>query len=863
MDDRWGQIRQIFDSAIQRPPEERCNFVAGACRGDPSLIHEVESLLSSLDEADDFLEKPLLSIEPAFADGEGDVLEPGTLCGRYEIIEQIGEGGMGEVYLARDTDLDRKVALKLLAARILDDKDRAARFRQEAFSASALNHPNIVTIYEIGKWNQRDFIVAEYIEGLTLRSVLQQKQLSLGSALDVAAQAASALAAAHGAGVVHRDIKPENIMIRPDGLVKVLDFGIAKYLPSHEGPKALVETKVGEVIGTAAYMSPEQARGLEVDARTDVWSLGVILYEMAAGRLPFPGETRSDRIAAILEHDPPPLNKFNGKIPQQLERIVERALAKETKHRYSDIAEMAEEIHKLRGSAGDKLLSPLFLPARRSGTNRRLYLFAAALLLALAAGAAGLFYLLPGPERNTAGDRRSIAVLPLRPINESQRDELYEIGIADFLIQSLGNVDGFVVRPLGATRRYAGIDQDPIAAGREQQVDYVLASSYQIAGGRIRVISQLIHIESGKVEETYKGEKETSDLFALQDAVVGEIGELLQRHFSVAGGDRLAKRGTQSEEAYRLYLQGMYFYDRRTRADAHKAVEVLEEAVRLDPNYARAWAGLAHARRYLINLGDTERTNIHDETRRSMAAVNRALELDDNVSEAHSALCDNKMYYEYDFTGAETACRRAIELKPGSPLAHNTYGRYLMTRGRFDEAVAELRTAIELEPTSYFHQIVYLTCLALGRRYDEGLRQMDRIAELNPGNAFRLYWHNAGSLMTQEDGPQAFARWMKYLKWSNPGEETIQAYERIYQTSGWQGVMREQARRVREELTDHKFLIAAINAQAGEKDTAIDFLERSYQRREFWMTHMEHEPRLDSLRGDPRFEELVRRVEKK
>lgn len=858
-DDNWEQIRRIFDDALLLAPAERLEYARRACKGNKFLLTEIETLLASHDNADSFLEAPVFE-KIAGTNEPRDRIKTGEHLAHYEIIEQIGEGGMGDVYLAVDPRLNRKVAVKLLAGHITEDKMRVSRFRQEAYATSALNHPNIVTIHEIGRWLDRDFIVTEFIGGVTLREWLRKGKLSVGEAIDVALQVASALAAAHGAGVVHRDIKPENIMVREDGLVKVLDFGIAKYRPTEKGQKALVETDIGEIIGTAAYMSPEQARGLEVDAQTDIWSLGVILYEMLAGKLPFQGETKSDRIAAILERDPAPLARTSGKISSQLQSIVDRALAKDKKQRYADVSEMKTDLHHLRDTTGDRMSTPLILSVRRPAAANRTYLLAATLFLIMLTGAVGLWFYFATPEKTVGSDKRSIAILPLRPINQATRDELYEIGIADSLIQRISTIKGFVVRPLNAIRKYADLEQDPIAAGREQQVDYVLASNYQIAGGKIRVTAQLYNVETEQIEETYKEEQDATDIFAMQDAIGEGVGKLLQARFDVTSGTPDSALGTNDEEAYRLYLQGMYFYDKRTRVDAYKAVEVLEKAVRLDPNYARAWAGLAHAHRYLINLGGVT-VNIHDETRRSIAAVNKALALDADVSEAHSALCDNKMYYEYDFVGAEAACKRAIELKPGSPLARNTYGRFLMSRGRWDEAIAEFKTAIELEPTSYFHQIVYLTCLAQARRYDEAARQMDRLAELNPGNAFRLYWHNAGSLLTHEDPPAAFERWMRYLKLSDADEQTIQLYQEIYQTAGWRGVMREQAKRNKAAPIEHEFLIAAIHAQIGDKDTAIEFLEKSYARREFWMAHLTVEPRLDSLRDDPRFVELVRRVE--
>ncbi len=326
--------------------------------------------------------------------------------------------------------------------------------------------------------------------------------------------------------------------------------------------------------------------------------------------------------------------------------------------------------------------------------------FAAFALAAFLIGSIALGYYFYGSKKASSADgKKSIAILPLKPINTANRDEIYEIGIADSLIYRLSLMKGFIVRPLSATRKYADIAQDPIAAGREQQVDYVLASNYQLAGGKIKVISQLFNVATGQIEENYKSEKDAGDVFAMQDAIAGEVGNVLLTRFAATSSSPKAVRGTTNEEAYRLYLQGMYLYDKRTAADARKAVEVLDQAVRLDPNYALAWAGLAHAHRYTGNLGRD--TDTHEEYRKSIEAINKALALDANLSEAHSALCENKYFYEYDFAGAERECQRAVELDPNSSLAHEIYSRYLMSRGRFDEAISEIKTAITLEPTSF------------------------------------------------------------------------------------------------------------------------------------------------------------------
>ncbi len=395
--ERWQKVRAIFEEAVSLETERRKKFLSEACGADEELRREVENLLESFDSAESFMEIPAAAEFASVIVEKKDKPESGQQIAHYEIVSQIGEGGMGEVFLARDTRLNRKAALKLLAAHITEDKGRVSRFRQEAFATSALNHPNILTIYEIGKWKERDYIAAEFVEGMTLRARLQKKKIAVGDALEIALQIASALAAAHGAGVVHRDIKPENIMIRPDGLVKILDFGIAKYRPADESQKALVETKIGEVIGTAAYMSPEQARGLEVDERTDIWSLGVILYEMLAGKLPFQGATRSDRIAAILQSEPPPLKKFARQIPPELEQTIFRALAKDKEKRCREMRELAEDLQKAAQSSGIEKRSAFPFPA--FGRQRKFssgYAFLILPLILLLAGGAVWLYVFGG-----------------------------------------------------------------------------------------------------------------------------------------------------------------------------------------------------------------------------------------------------------------------------------------------------------------------------------------------------------------------------------------------------------------------------------------------------------------------------------
>jgi tetratricopeptide (TPR) repeat protein len=427
------------------------------------------------------------------------------------------------------------------------------------------------------------------------------------------------------------------------------------------------------------------------------------------------------------------------------------------------------------------------------------------------------------------------------------------------LIYKLGAMKNLVVRPLSAMRKYADINQDPMAAGREQQVDYVLASNYQLAGGKIRVTSELLNVASGEIVETYKsGEKDTGNVFATQDQIAVEVGNLLLARFNFKQNNPTKTRGTDNEEAYRLYLQGVYFNDKRSPQDGLKAVEFFEQAVRLDPNYARAWAGVAFSHRSLSDIGAD--VDIHEQHRISMAAVKKALELDPNLSEAYNALCMNELNYEYDVGGAESACRRAIELDPNSPLAHNTYARLLFSSQsrRFDEAIAEIKTAIDLDPTSFYHQIVYTVALTFARRYDEAAQQLERLGQRNPQRAVGYYWL-VGGVAFQGKQSEDFERLTRFQKLSNVDEETVRIFETTYKTAGWQGVLREQAKRSY-QFNPMIYFFACLYAQAGDKDKALEYLEKTYQRREHWMAYLQVDPRFDSLRADPRFRELIQRV---
>ena len=871
-------IEEIFHAALDQKPDQVARFVDTACAGDELLRRKVEALLASHQQSGSFIETSTIGVATRIIESEQADLLVGQTFGHYKISKRIGSGGMGEVYLATDMTAGRKAALKLLPMRFTGDSNRLKRFQQEARAVVALNHPNILTVYEIGEDHSTHYIASELIEGETLRQRLAHGRMELSEAVDVAIQVASALAAAHEAGIVHRDVNPGNIMLRRDGYVKVLDFGIAK-LAEQEAPATmpkeeallLVETNLGSILGTVPYMSPEQACGVTADKRTDIWSLGVVLHEMVTGGTPFIGDTPREVMTSIREKEPPPLTSYNGQTPPELQQIITKALRKEQRERYQSAGEMLQALKNLRRKLEAKLeraAAPLWLRWARSPAALLLVLLVSALALALP------LYRhwkpLPSlpPEKSVAlVPSKSIAVLPAKAINSANRDEIYDIGIADSLILKLGSMKGFIVRPLSLMRKYADVGQEPLAAGREQKTDYVLASNYQLEGRKIRISAQLWNVASGQIEETYKSEKDAADVFAMQDAIASEVGNVLSGRFGTTPSGRTAKRGTANEEAYRLYLQGMYLYGKRTTADANKAVEVLEQSVRLDPKYARAWAGLGLAYKNVVTFRAQEPkftdSKAQEEYQKSLEAIHTALALDENLADAHCALCVHKMSYEYDFDGAEQECKRAVELDPNSSQAHSAYSRYLNCRGRFDEGIAEIKIAIDLEPASLVNQRDYGVSLYYARRYPDAVTQLKRVIAMDEKFDTAYNWIVV-ALEMQGKYPEAFEWWMKgrARNFPDPDEQKItEAVKAGYQASGWQGLLLEQVRGF-ENKTDTRpdFQGAVLYAKVGNKDKAFECLEKSYQRREPWMSLLKVEPGLDSVRDDPRFDELIKRV---
>ena len=620
-------------------------------------------------------------------------LEANTKLSHYRIVSKIGEGGMGEVYLAQDTKLDRKVALKILPADVAAHQDRMKRFVQEAKSASALNHPNIITIYEIEQIDSVNFIATEFIDGETLRQRLKNGPLKLGEVLDVAAQIASALSAAHAAGIVHRDIKPENIMLRRDGIVKVLDFGLAKLTErvspdsvDTEAPTSL-KTDPGTVLGTAAYMSPEQARGLEVDARTDIFSFGVLIYEMIAGRLPFEGSNTNEILASILsDKEPSPLARYAREVPAELERIVSKALRKNRDERYQTIKDLLLDLkslkHRLQFEAELKRSAPTETRASKAAMNgdvrqaftqagktstdkfpaatRRYATPALALLLLVTLTAIAYFYF-RSSDKSIGGrpEISSIAILPFVNVNANADTEYLSDGIADSLINSLSQTSKLRVIARSSVFSYKGKEVDPQTIARELNVEGIVTGRITQRGDNLSISVELTDARDKSHVWGEQYNRPVSDLLAVQEEISREISNQLRLNLTGEEQKRLGKRYTENTEAYQLYLKGRYFADQYSEDGFKKAVDQFHLAIQKDSKYALAYAGLAET--YWV--ASAQFLQPREAMPKAREAALEALKIDDTLAEAHTSLAAVQAFYDYDIVSSEREFKRALEIE--------------------------------------------------------------------------------------------------------------------------------------------------------------------------------------------------------
>ncbi len=886
--EKWKDIDRIFAAALEREPAERAVFLDEACAGDEELRKEVESLLAH-DEPESLISGPAVEEATRLLVNTRAADLPPTFIGPYQVTRSLGAGGMGHVYLAHDERLNRQVAVKLLSGYDVAKEERIRRFRREALAASTLNHPNILTIYEIGETDGHNFIATEFVDGQTLLDLIKNGPVSVAKATDIAIQIASALAAAHAAGIVHRDIKPANLMVRADGLLKVLDFGIAKYSQpedSGQAKESQVETAIGTVIGTAAYMSPEQARGNPIDHRTDIWSLGVVLYELVTGRRPFAGATMMDVMSAVIERQPLPFSAHELVTADALERIVSKALRKDRDERYQTIRDMLLDLQslkqelefesKLERSLPPKSKSAANLreqatetvmesavrptvnekgPTTRTTLRQRSAVIAVAALLIIAAGVGSYFYFM----RARSGVINSVAVLPF--VNASGNSDLEYLsdGLTESLITSLSQVPKLSVKARTSVFRYKGKDAPPQQLGKELNVQAVLNGRVVQRGDNLTLHIELVDVNTETALWSGDYNRSMTNLVSLPSEIARDVSSKLRLKLSGADEQKLAKNYTANTEAYQLYLKGRFHVFKLTPPEVKTGISYLQQAIEIDPAYALAYIGLSEAYRSLALAAEMTPTEFLPKAK---AAAQKAVEIDDNLAEAHTALGACIFWYDWKWNEAENQYKRALELNPNSADTHLFYAHLLSNTGRHAEGLAEIKRARELDPISPFVSALEGQFLIHAGRTDEALERLQKTFELAPNFWFpHLFASSAYIEKGMYREAVAEARRAKEL---SPNQTISDAFGNYALAKSGK---REEARAGLEELLKLSVVrfvppchIALIYNGLGETDQVVAWLEKGYEQRDPKMAFLKAEPKWNNLAADPRFQDLLRRV---
>jgi serine/threonine protein kinase len=786
----------------------------------------------------------------------------GQTISHYRILEQLGAGGMGVVYKAHDSRLDRALALKLLPENLAQQPQALERFRREARAASALNHPGICTIYDIGEQDGRAFIAMEFIDGETLRSHIHGEALGLEEILKLGIEIAEALDAAHTEGIVHRDIKPANIFVTKRGQAKVLDFGLAKLVrkgvagadTDFAGESPDSSSIVGIISGTPSYMSPEQIRGDDLDPRTDIFSLGVVLYEMATGRQAFGGGKGGAIIEAVLTRPPVSVRTINPDLPPRLEEIIDKALEKDRDQRYQRAADMLVDLQQLKRDSdsgqrdtegnSESLLAVTNDPLPSTGNPR-----------------SRTSTRQPGRLRPARASKNigSLAVLPFENVSRDPENEYLSDGIPGSLINVLATVPRLRVIAQSTAFRYKGRAIDPQVVGRELNVQAVLTGRMMQSGSSLRIGTELVDVATGSQLWGAQFDRKAGDIFAIQDEMSNEISGKLRLQLTRAEKKRLVKRHTEDAEAYRLYLQGRHHWNRWTEEGFYKAIGYFQQAIERDPGYALAYTGLAES--YVL-LGWNSYLPPKEAFPRGKAAAMTALEIDPDLGEAHTPLAAALWLHDWKWPEAQSEFNRSLELNPAYPTANHWHAEYVMTMGRQAEAIARMKNSQELDPLSLIISVAIGWASYMARRYDDAVEQLLRTVELDP-NYPVTYW--ILGLLYRKTGRYDLAATAgeKGVNLSGGSPLMRAALAHTYGESGRANEARQLLRDLT-ELAECKYVsphfFAGIHIGLGEYDRALECLEKSYKEHSHWLIYLHIDPSMDALRGSPRFQDLAKRV---
>ena len=875
-DKRWQEVERIYHLTLEKEASERSTFLVQACAGDETLRREVESLLTYEHHAEGFIEAPALEVAARIIAGEHSPIRAGDRFNQYRILSMLGAGGMGEVYLAEDTSLRRNVALKFLPAVLTKDKAHLRRFEVEARAVAALSHPNVCIIHEVIQTEDgRHCIVMEYIEGMTLRQRMAKDHIGVDEALDIAIQIASALCSAHRAKIVHRDIKPENVMLREDGFVKVLDFGLAKLAETKPDPanseaetRAIdLKTLPGVLMGTVAYMSPEQARGLLVDARTDIWSLGVVLYEMIAGRLPFDGPTPTDVIIGIAERDPAPLARSQPQA-SSLQPIVTKTLAKDRNDRYQtaeqalvDLKNAKRELELGTDPGFHKRSGPR--PANKDPIHHR---DSNCSPCYWAGGSGDLVY--STTENANAGDARpihSLAVLPMENFSGDPGQDYFADGMTETLISGLAKVGSLRVTSRTSVVQFKGSQKPLKQIAKELNVDAVIEGSVQRFGDKIHVGVRLIEAETEALiwSEEYDGD--LRDVLTLQNELAQAVTQAIRIKLTPQEQSRLAERRRINPAAYDDFLRGRYYLNRQTKSDNDSAIQALSRAVEVDPEFAGGWAELAQAYVWKLFLFAPDEKDLQQ---KAFVAVEKALALDPDLAEAYLArgrlLWTPSNHFPHDQAIQEY--RRALALNPSLDEARNQLAVVLGHVGLVDEALAELDQALKTNPGNTLARFRVGEVLLFKGKHEEALAALRNVpADANPslvGHQIVLTLFDFGR---KEEAAATLEKFLKDYPEDNRGLFT--SLQAMFAAADGQPRVAEEKIKLAIErgkgfghFHHTAYHIACAYALMNRKEEAIKWLESAADNGFPCYVLFATDHNLDSLRQHPRFQQFMARM---